>query len=149
MAGEDKAYAMSDHGAALCAAKVPPLVAKNNSTQTGKRRKSALDGCTTRQAGYGMAQTRRAMIACIFGWGKQHGTVPKTKPRGFARVAAGFLRILIRIPKLIAASRAACPKTTRSPQKPEQSPQAPTPNTKLAEQKTQRTCKLPSFSANC
>jgi hypothetical protein len=42
------------------------------------------------------------------GWGKQHGTLRKTKHRGVARVGAGFLMNLIacnliRIPKLIAA----------------------------------------------
>jgi hypothetical protein len=48
------------------------------------------------------------MIECIFGWGKQHGTMRKTKHRGIARVATGFLLNLIaynllRIPNLIAA----------------------------------------------
>ena len=52
--------------------------------------------------------TRRAMIECIFGWGKQHGTLRKTKHRGIDRVTADFLLNLIaynlvRIPKLIAA----------------------------------------------
>jgi len=30
-----------------------------------------------------------------FGWGKQHGTMRKTKHRGAARVGAGFLLNLI------------------------------------------------------
>ncbi len=86
-----------------------PHVTQNNSeTKTGKQRRSAIDGRTTRHAGYGMSQTRRAMIECIFGWGKQHGTMRKTKHRGLAGVAADFLLNLIaynlvRIPKLIAA----------------------------------------------
>jgi hypothetical protein len=47
------------------------------------------------------------MIECIFGWGKQHGTMRKTKHRGRAGVAADFLLNLIgynliRIPKLLA-----------------------------------------------
>jgi Transposase DDE domain len=55
-----------------------------------------------------MSQSRRAMIECIFGWGKQHGTMRKTKHRGIGRVAANFLLNLIaynliRIPKLVAA----------------------------------------------
>jgi hypothetical protein len=63
---------------------------------------------TTRHEGYGMSQSRRAMTECIFGWGKQHGTMRKTKHRGRARVAADFLLNLIvynliRIPKLLAA----------------------------------------------
>ena len=45
------------------------------------------------------------MIECIFGWGKQHGTLRKTKHRGLAVVASDFLLNLIacnliRIPKL-------------------------------------------------
>jgi hypothetical protein len=49
---------------------------------------------------------RRAMIECIFGWGKQHGTMRKTKHRGIAGVATNFmlnLIALIRIPKLVAS----------------------------------------------
>ena len=58
--------------------------------------------------GYGMSQSRRAMVECIFGWGKQYGSMRKTKHRGIARVAADFLLNLIaynliRIPKLLAA----------------------------------------------
>lgn len=48
------------------------------------------------------------MVECIFGWGKQHGTMRKTKHRGIARVATNFILNLIaynliRIPKLVAA----------------------------------------------
>ena len=106
--GEDKAYDTSDHVEALRAANVTPHVAQNNSpTKTGKPRKSAIDGRTTRHEGYGMSQTRRKMIECIFGWGKQHGTMRKTKHRGIASVGADFLLNLIaydliRIPKLLA-----------------------------------------------
>jgi transposase len=105
--GEDKAYDTADHVANLRALNVTPHVAQNDSlTKTGKRRRSAIDGRTTRHAGYGMSQSRRPMIECIFGWGKQHGTMRKTKHRGLARVTADFLLNLIaynlvRIPKLI------------------------------------------------
>ena len=37
-------------------------------TATGKRRQSAIDGRTTRHKGYGLSQSCRAMIECIFGW---------------------------------------------------------------------------------
>jgi hypothetical protein len=88
-AGEDKAYDTADHAAALRAAKVTPHVAQNDCvTKAGKRRMSAIDGRTTRHEGYAMSQTRRKMIECIFGWGKQHGTMRKTKHRGGQRVAA-------------------------------------------------------------
>jgi len=107
--GEDKAYDTADHVANLRAIKVTPHVTQNNGlTKTGKIRKSAIDQRTTRHPGYGMSQSRRAMTECIFGWGKQHGTMRKTKHRGIARVAADFMLNLIaynliRIPKLVAA----------------------------------------------
>ena len=107
--GEDKAFDSADHVAKLRAVNVTPHVAQNDSvTSTGKRRQSAIDGRTTRHEGYGISQSRRAMTECIFGWGKQHGTMRKTKHRGRARVAADFLLNLIvynliRIPKLLAA----------------------------------------------
>jgi transposase len=107
--GEDKAYDSADHVAKLRAINVTPHVAQNDSiTSTGKRRRSAIDRRTTRHEGYGMSQSRRAMSECIFGWGKQHGTMRKTKHRGIAAVTADFLLNLIaynliRIPKLIAA----------------------------------------------
>jgi len=46
------------------------------------------------------------MTECIFSWGKQYGTMRKTKHRGIGRVAADFLLNLIaynliRIPKLM------------------------------------------------
>ena len=108
-AGEDKAYDTQDHVGKLRASNVTPHVTRNNGvTKTGKSRQSAIDGRTTRHSGYGMSQTRRAMIECIFGWGKQHGTMRKTKHRGVLRVAGDFMLNLIaynliRIPKLVAA----------------------------------------------
>ena len=107
--GEDKAYDTADHVAELRGANVTPHVAQNNGTaKTGKARRSAIDARTTRHAGYGRSQTRRKMIECIFGWGKQHGTMRKTKHRGILRVGADFILNLIaynliRIPRLIAA----------------------------------------------
>ena len=107
--GEDKAYDTADHVAELRGANVTPHVAQNNGTaKAGKARSSAIDARTTRHAGYGRSQTRRKMIECIFGWGKQHGTMRKTKHRGILRVGADFILNLIaynliRIPRLIAA----------------------------------------------
>ena len=108
-AGEDKAYDTSDHVAALRKMNVTPHVAQNDAlTKTGKHRRSAIDARTTRHSGYAISQSCRAMIECIFGWGKQHGTLRKTKHRGIAKVTACFMLNLIaynlvRIPKLIAA----------------------------------------------
>ena len=107
--GEDKAYDTSDHVAALREMNVTPHVAQNDSlTKTGKRRRSAIDGRTTRHIGYAISQTCRKMVECIFGWGKQHGTMRKTKHRGVERVEGDFVLNLIaynlvRIPKLLAA----------------------------------------------
>ena len=107
-AGEDKAYDGAEHVANLRPAGVMPHVACNNAvTKTGKRRRSALDGRTTRHAGYRISPARRAMLECIYGWGKPQGTMRKTKHRGICRVAGDFLLNLIgynliRLPKLIA-----------------------------------------------
>jgi len=107
--GADKAYDTADHVAALRAAYVTPHVAQNNTTtKTGRQRRSAIDKRTTRHAGYAMSQTRRKMIECIFGWGKQHGSLRRPKQRGLGRIAAVFkLNLvaynLIRIPKLATA----------------------------------------------
>jgi transposase len=106
-AGEDKAYDTAGHVARLRAADVTPHVTQNHGrTKTGRRRRSAIDGRTTRHTGYAKSPSRRAMIECIFGWGKQHGTLRKTKHRGIRRVAGNFLLNLIaynlvRIPKLV------------------------------------------------
>jgi hypothetical protein len=35
------------------------------------------------------------MIECIFGWGKQHGTMRKTKHRGITKVTTDFMLNLI------------------------------------------------------
>jgi hypothetical protein len=48
------------------------------------------------------------MIECIVGWGKQHGTLRNTRPRGIHRVAGDFpLNLiaynLVRIPELVSA----------------------------------------------
>src|ERR1700732_363224 len=105
----DKSYDTKGHVEDLRAINVTPHVAQNNGpAKIGKRRRSSIDARTTRHASYGMSQKRRKMIECIFGWGKQHGTMRKAKHRGVARITGGFLLNLIaynliRIPKLVAA----------------------------------------------
>ena len=107
--GEDKAYDTRDHVTALRQLNVTPHVAQNDAlTKTGRRRTSAIDNRTTRHVGYRISQSCRAMVECIFGWGKQHGTMRKTKHRGIAAVGRDFMLNLIaynlvRIPRLIAA----------------------------------------------
>jgi hypothetical protein len=92
--GEDKAYDSRDHVTALRRMNVTPHVAQNDAL--------------TRHVGYRISQSCRAMVECIFGWGKLHGTMRKTKHRGIATVGAGFMLNLIaynlvRIPNLLAA----------------------------------------------
>ena len=105
--GEDKAYDCRDHVIALRRLNVTPHVAQNDAlTKTGRRRTSAIDKRTTRHVGYRISQSCRAMVECIFGWGKLHGTMRKTKHRGTAAVGGTFMLNLIaynlvRIPKLI------------------------------------------------
>ncbi len=105
--GEDKAYDVAEHVARLRAMNITPHVAQYNSTGT-RGRQSAIDRRTTRHEGYPISQSCRAMIECIFGWGKQHGTMRKTKHRGIARVTTDLMLNLIaynliRIRRLIAA----------------------------------------------
>ena len=106
--GEDKAYDTQDHVAALRNIGVTPHVAQNDAaTKTGKRRRSAIDRRTTRHVSYAISQTCRKMAECIFGWGKQHGTIRKVKHRGLASVNVDFVLNLIgynlvRIPRLLA-----------------------------------------------
>ena len=103
-AGATSLRAIADR---LRAMNITPHVAQYNSAGTSNRQ-SAIDRRTTRHDAYAMSQSCRAMVECIFGWGKQHGTMRKTKHRGIARVTADFMLNLIaynliRVPKLIAA----------------------------------------------
>ncbi len=106
--GADKAYDVEEHVERLRAKNITPHIAVNNYvTKTGRARKTSIDGRTTRHTGYNISQGKRKMIECLFGWGKQHGPMRKTKHRGLAGVAADFLLNLIgynliRIPKLLA-----------------------------------------------
>ena len=66
-------------------------------TATGRRRHSAIDGRTTRHEGYGLSQSCRAMIECIFGWGNGANSTARCakKHRGITAVTADFLLDLI------------------------------------------------------
>ena len=84
------------HERSHCRVRAPGLrhMTQNDGlTKTGpRRRSSAINGRTTRHTGYAKSQTRRKMIESIFGWGKQRGTLRKTKHRGIRRVSGNFLR---------------------------------------------------------
>lgn len=84
--GADKAYDTRDFVAALRAAGVTPHVAQNIT-----RRRSAIDGRTTRHVGYAMSQYARRLGEGIFGWTKNVGLQRKTRHRGRARVGWSFV----------------------------------------------------------
>jgi hypothetical protein len=70
----------------------------------------AIDGRTTRHAGYAVSQRIRKRIEEAFGWIKTIAGYEKTKFRGRGRVGWAFTFAaaaynLVRLPKLMAASR--------------------------------------------
>jgi hypothetical protein len=74
-----------------------------------KAKGSAIDGRTTRHAGYKISQVIRKRIEEAFGWTKSAAGLRKTRHRGLARVGWQFVLAmaaynLIRLPKLLAAA---------------------------------------------
>jgi IS5 family transposase len=101
--GADKAYDAEDFVNELRSMKVTPHVAQNSSG-----RSSAIDGRTTRHAGYSISQRIRKRIEEAFGWVKTVAGQEKTKYRGRERVSWAFTFAvaaynLVRLPKLMAA----------------------------------------------
>jgi len=99
--GADKGYDAEDFVNELRSMNVTPHVA-------AKAKGSALDGRTTRHAGYAVSQRIRKRIEEMFGWGKTVGPIAKTMLRGAGRVGAQFTLTLAaynlaRLPKLLAA----------------------------------------------
>ena len=102
--GADKAYDAEDFVNELRSMNVRPHVAQNDNG-----RRSAIDGRTTRHAGYGMSQRIRKRIEEGFGWIKTVAGQRKTRFRGRDRVGWAFAFAaaaynLVRLPKLVAAS---------------------------------------------
>jgi len=62
--------------------RVTPHVAQN----PGRRRGSAIDGSTTRHAGYAISQKKRKQIDECFGWLKTIALVRKVRHRGVSKV---------------------------------------------------------------
>jgi transposase len=100
----DAGYDTSDFIAACRERGITPHVAQTRD----KRRRSALDGRTTRHYGYLVSQRIRKRVEEIFGWAKTVGCFRKTRFRGRARtqlaahlVAAAYN--LLRISKLLTA----------------------------------------------
>ena len=111
--GADKNFDTTDFVTGCRELNVTPHVAQNAyeyDTKTGKRakRKSRLDGRTTRHAGYAMSQVARKMIETLFGDGKQHGgTIRQVKLRGLPKVGDVFSLAMLavnlrRLPELLA-----------------------------------------------
>ncbi len=99
--GGDKNYDTHDFVAELRDLQVTPHVAQNNT-----HRKSAIDGRTTRHAGYQVSQQKRKRIEEIFGWLKTVGLLRKLRHRGTARVNWIFIFAtaaynLVRMRKLV------------------------------------------------
>jgi transposase len=83
--GADKGYDTADFVATLREQPVTPHVAQNTT-----RRRSAIDGRTTRHAGYAVSQQRRKRIEEIFGWAKTVGLCRQMRHRGLRRVGWMF-----------------------------------------------------------
>jgi transposase len=79
--GGDKNYDTAAFVAALREINVTPHVAQNDTN-----RSSAIDGRTTRHAGYEVSQRERKRVEEIFGWLKTVGLLRKVKYRGRERV---------------------------------------------------------------
>jgi transposase len=108
--GADKAYDVRQFIRDLRARAVTPHVAIDGHTcRNGTPRPTAIDRCTTRQAGYANSQRCRRRIEEVFGWIKSSAGLAKVKLRGRRRVDAAFTLALaaynlIRLPKLPAGA---------------------------------------------
>ena len=99
--GADKGYDTTDFVADLRRMCVTPHVA-------AKAKGSAIDGRTTRHAGYAVSQRKRKLVEEPFGWGKTVGPLRKTMLRGLDRVRTQFTLTmaaynLAKLPRLVAA----------------------------------------------
>jgi len=108
--GADKAYDVRQFVHDLRDRSVSPHIAiDGHLTKTGKRRKTAVDGRTTRHAGYDISQRCRKRIEEVFGWIKSSAGLARVKLRGRDRVDTAFTLALtaynlIRLPKLLGAA---------------------------------------------
>ena len=84
--GADKAYDTQAMVRDLRERNVTPQVARNTNRPGG----SAVDGRTTRHAGYPVSQRKRKRIEEVFGWLKTVGMLRKTRHRGVFKVGWVF-----------------------------------------------------------
>ena len=102
--GGDKAYDTRDFVAEMRRLGVTPHVSQNS-----KGRRSAIDGRTTRHAGYAVSVRVRKRIEEVSGWIKTVAGLRKTRHRGTVRVGwmftfAAAAYNLVRIPNLLAGA---------------------------------------------
>jgi transposase len=108
--GGDKGYDVQGFAAGLRTLGATPHLAQHRSlTKTGRRRRSSIDGRTTRHPGYALSQRRRKLVEEAFGWIKSVAGQRKTSFRGLERVGWSFQLAaaaynLIRLPKLLQAA---------------------------------------------
>ena len=82
----DKAYDTKDFVAVMREVNVTPHVSQNEKRPGG----SAIDGRTTRHAGYEVSQRQRKRIEEVFGWMKTVGMLRKTRHRNVFKVGWVF-----------------------------------------------------------
>ena len=70
---------------------ITPHVAQNNKRNGG----SAIDGRTSRHAGYELSQRNRKRVEEPFGWGKSIGLIRQMKVRGLSKVNSVFMLTMI------------------------------------------------------
>lgn len=103
--GADKNYDTKDFVAEARNLNATPHVAQN----IHARRSSAIDGRTTRHAGYAISQIKRKRVEEIFGWMKTVGGMRKLRHRGLQLVGwmftfAAAAYNMVRMRNLVAAS---------------------------------------------
>jgi transposase len=87
--GADKGYDQQSVVKGLRRLKITPHVAQKNDD-----RYTAIDGRTTRHAGYAISQRKRKLIEEVFGWIKSVATLRKLRHRGKDRVGWMFTFVL-------------------------------------------------------
>jgi len=108
--GADKAYEVASFVESLRKRNVTPHMAvQDHLSKTGQRRKTKINGYTTRHAGYEISQHIRKLIEEIFGWAKVQAGQSKTKFIRQKRVVASFALAItafnfIGLPKLLGAN---------------------------------------------
>lgn len=105
--GADKNYDTRGWVRTLRDHHVTPHVTQNQTS----RRRSAIDGRTTRHAGYAVSQRIRKRVEEIFGWMKTVGGFRRTRYRGLERTGLAGLLVgaaynLVRMSKLLAKQAA-------------------------------------------